>query len=130
MPVTSTLGKWRTENPRPSLAALRGQGQPGLETLSQREKGGREGKERSFQGVLIIHLLSSFPLLIATLKVFGKDEPEITQNVLNPEGFYPCRKEGVTCKKTFGSWYQNHGKLLNFPLHGRVRDSRSSSRQS
>lgn len=36
---------------------------------------------------------------MATLKIFGKDDPEIIQTFLNPEGFYPCGKEGVTWER-------------------------------
>lgn len=68
---------------------------PGLEAVPK--GGAREGRKEKFPECAAHPCVQlPFPLLTATLKVFGEDDPDIVQNVLNPEGVCPCGKEGVT----------------------------------
>lgn len=59
-----------------------------------------------------VHPFAHFPLPMATLKVSGKGDPEILQNVLNPEGFYPSGKEGVTSERLLVAGVRTTEKYL------------------
>lgn len=71
-----------------------------LETVS---KGRALEEDQECVGHPFTRLL--FPLLVATPVVFGKDGSEITQDVLNPDGFLPMQERRGYTQKTFGSWY-------------------------
>lgn len=51
--------------------------------------------------LLQLHFCPSTSSAHGHSKVFVKSNPEIIQTVLNPDGFYPYGKEGVTHERLF-----------------------------